>query len=165
MRNLKIALLIAVILSLANSASYAQGAGIEWDTLSKEVMRLYRAGEYARAIRIAQSALEVAEQNVGPDHPDVATSLNDLAELCKAQGEYAKAEPPLKRSLAIREKALGPDHPNVAASLNNLAELYQYQGDYAKAEPLYKRSLAIFEKACGPDHPDVATSLNNLAAH
>ena len=51
---------------------------------------------------------------LGPDHPNVATSLNNLAELYRNQGKYAEAEPLYKRSLAIREKALGPDHPDVA---------------------------------------------------
>ena len=88
-----------------------------------------------------------------PDHPDVATSLNNLALLYKTQGDYAKAEPLYKRSLSIKEKALGPNHPSVATSLNNLAALYKTQGDYAKAEPLYKRSLSIKEKALGPQPP------------
>jgi tetratricopeptide (TPR) repeat protein len=98
-----------------------------------------------------------------PEHPDVAASLNNLAQLYKAQGRYADAEPLFKRSLAISEKTLGPDHPNVAASLNNLAQLYKAQGRYAEAEPLYERSLAISEKALGPDNPKVAISLNDLA--
>ncbi len=55
----------------------------------------------------------------------MAASLNNLAELYRAQGQYAQAEPLYKRSLAIVEKALGPDHPNVATSLNNLALLYK----------------------------------------
>jgi tetratricopeptide (TPR) repeat protein len=94
---------------------------IEWKILNQECTDLYRAGKYDRAVVVAQKALQVAEQNVGPDHPDVATSLNSLAELCRTQGDYAKAEPLYKRSLAIWEKALGPDHPDVAMSLNNLA--------------------------------------------
>jgi len=93
----------------------------------------------------------------------VATALNNLAGLYRAQGQYARAEPLYRRSLAIWEKAFGPDHSVVATGLNNLAMLHRAQGQYAEAEPLYKRSLAIREKAFGPDHPDVALSLNNLA--
>ena len=48
---------------------------------------LYRAGEHDRAAVVAQTALHVAEQNVGPDHPDVAMSLNNLAALYFAQAE------------------------------------------------------------------------------
>ena len=78
------------------------------------------------AVVVAKQALEAAE-TLGPDHPSVATSLNNLAELYRVQGQYAQAEPLYKRSLAIREKALGPDHPDVADSLNQLALLYRHE--------------------------------------
>ena len=107
--------------------------------------------------------MAIREKALGSDHPNVATSLNNLAGLYDHQGQYADAEPLYKRSLAIREKALGPDHPDVANSLNDLAGLYRELGRYADAEPLYKRSLAIRQKALGPDHPHVAESLNSLA--
>jgi tetratricopeptide (TPR) repeat protein/CHAT domain-containing protein len=108
-------------------------------------------------------SLAIKEKALGRDHPGVATSLNNLALLLRAQGQYAPAEALYKRSLAIKEKALGPNHPDTASILNNLAGLLSDQGQYAEAEPLYRRSLAIREKALGPNHPDVAISLNNLA--
>jgi tetratricopeptide (TPR) repeat protein len=84
---------------------------------------------------------------LGPDHPWVALSLNNLANLYDQQGRYADAELLYKRALVSREKALGPDHPDVTTSLNNLASLYDGKGRYVDAEPLYKRSLAIRESA------------------
>jgi tetratricopeptide (TPR) repeat protein len=123
----------------------------------------YTVGRYSEAEPLYQRSLAIREKTLGPDHLNVAGSLNNLALLYQVQGAYAKAEPLYQRSLAIREKTLGPDHLNVATSLNNLAGLYRAQGAYAKAEPLYQRSLAIREKVLGPDHPNVATSLNNLA--
>jgi tetratricopeptide (TPR) repeat protein len=133
------------------------------DELIKRVIELYQAGRYAEAIPLAQQALAIREKALGPDHPDVAQSLNNLALLYLQQGRYAEAEPLLKRALAIREKALGPDHPDVAVSLINLAGLYDNQGRYAEAEPLLKRALPILEKVLGPDDPAVATMVNNLA--
>ena len=102
------------------------------------------------------------EKALGPDHPDVGTSLNKLAALYRSQGRYAEAEPLYKRSLAILEKALGPDHPEVGVSLDNLATLYRSQGRYAEAEPLHKRSLAILERALGRGHPTVSLIVGNL---
>jgi tetratricopeptide (TPR) repeat protein len=112
---------------------------------------------------LLQRALTISERVLGPEHPDVATSLNGLALLYRAKGRYAEAEPLYQRALAIFEKVLGPVHPHVAACINNLALLYHDQRRYREAEPLCQRALAIFEKAHGPDHPDVATVLNNLA--
>jgi tetratricopeptide (TPR) repeat protein len=48
-------------------------------------------------------ALDISEKALGPHHPAVATSLNNLAALYQAQGAYAQAEPLLDRALDIRE--------------------------------------------------------------
>jgi len=118
---------------------------------------------YEQAAPLLQRALAIREQQLGPQHPDTATSLNNLAGLYQAQGKYAEAEPLYQRALAICEQQLGPHHPDTATSLDNLAMLYQAQGKYAEAEPLYQRALAIREQQLGPHHPDTATSLDNLA--
>ena len=131
--------------------------------LSRAGFYLYAQGKYDLAEPLYKRSLSIRETALGPDHPSVGTSLNNLAGLYRAQGKYDLAEPLYKRSLSISETALGPDHPSVGTSLNNLAGLYRAQGKYDLAEPLYKRDLAISETALGPDHPDVGTSLNNLA--
>ncbi|HEV8712432.1 MAG TPA: tetratricopeptide repeat protein [Candidatus Binatia bacterium] len=123
----------------------------------------YTVGHYSEAEPLYLRALTIWEKALGPEHPNVATSLNNLALLYRIQGQYAKAEPLLQRALTIREKALGPEHPAVAQSLNNLAGLYRDQGQYAKEEPLYRRALTIREKALGPEHPNVATCLENYS--
>ena len=66
-----------------------------------------------RPSRFYKRSLAIYEKALGPEHPDVGTSLNNLAALYADQGRYAEAEPLYKRSLAISEKALGPDHPDV----------------------------------------------------
>ena len=120
-------------------------------------------GLYPAATPFAERALAIYERALGPDHPQVATSLNNLAALCQSQGDYTGALPLHERALAIRERALGPDHPQVAESLNNLATLYWTQGDYGSALPLYERALFVWDRALGPDHLNVAAGLNNLA--
>ena len=66
-------------------------------------------------------ALAIDETSFGPDHPNVATDLNNLAQLLQATNRLAEAEPLMRRALAIDEKSFGPEHPNVAIDLNNLA--------------------------------------------
>ena len=58
---------------------------------------------------------------LGPEHPETLISVNNLAELYKAQGRYGEAEPLYKRALAASERALGPEHPDTLASVDNLA--------------------------------------------
>ena len=104
---------------------------------------LYDAGQYEQAIPFWRKVLEFGELEAGSDHPAIATFLNNLAELYRAQGRYEVAEPLHKRALAINENALGPNHPDVATGLNNLAVLYDAQGRYEAAEPLRKRALSV----------------------
>jgi CHAT domain-containing protein/Tfp pilus assembly protein PilF len=155
---------VALMLPLVVAGQTAQESQLlEAKALNEQAIQLYNAGRYAEAEPLLKRALEIREQKLGKDHPDVATSLNNLAGLYCNTGRYAEAEPLYKRVLAICEKAYGKDHPYVAQSLHNLAALYDTTGRYAEAEPLYKRALEIREKALGKDDPLVASSLNNLA--
>ena len=153
---------LLLVLVVVPSRALAQSAA-EARRLNEEALALYEAGKFSQAEPLFRRSLAIREKVLGPEHQNVATSLNNLAELYRDQGKYVEAEPLYRRSRAIWEKVLGPEHPNVAQSLNNLAALYRDQGKYAEAEPLYRRSLAIREKVLGPEHPDVAQSLNNLA--
>jgi len=118
---------------------------------------------FAEARKVLEHVLAIRQKVLGPDHPDTAKSLDDLAKLIYALGEYETARPLFERALAIRERVLGPDHPATAKSLNNLAELLRTLSEYETARPLFERALAIIENVLGLDHPLTAASLNNLA--
>src|SRR3989442_1701904 len=81
----------------------------ETSALSQQLDNLYKAGKFREAIPLAQQVLAYNERVFGPENPNTATSLNDLAELYRSTGQYAKAEPLFQRALRIREKAFGPD--------------------------------------------------------
>lgn len=101
---------------------------------------------YSEAEQAYREALELKEQSLGPDHPDIPRTLDKLAELYKANGKYEPAIALLIKSLKTKEKLYGPEDPTVATTLKSLADLYRLQGRYAEAEPLAKRARAIDEK-------------------
>ena len=113
--------------------------------LNQQVTNLYQAGRYGEAIPLAEEALAIYEQALGPDHLGTATSLNNLAFLYRSQGRYTEAEPLYLSALEITEQALGPDHPDTAQSLNNLAVLYYAQGQLQPTLTYLSRGLAIEE--------------------
>lgn len=123
-----------------------QGPVTEWEVLTSEVMKLYSSGEYTQGVKVAKRALQVAQQNDGPDHPNVALSLSNLAELYEAQKEYAKAEPLYKRSLEILEKEFGQDSPFLVPTLLNMASLYNNIGRKDEADRLMERANNIQAK-------------------
>ena len=63
---------------------------------------------------LMKRALAIDEKSYGPEHPTVASDLNNLAQLLKDTNRLGEAEPLMKRALAIDEKSYGPEHPNVA---------------------------------------------------
>ncbi|CAN0388402.1 unnamed protein product, partial [Ascophyllum nodosum] len=71
-------------------------------------------GKYDDVGPLYKRALAILEETLGPDHPKVASSLNNLAILLASQGKYDDAEPLYKRAFAIFEETLSPDHPEVA---------------------------------------------------
>ncbi len=68
-------------------------------------------------------ALAIDETSYGPDDPNVAVRLNNLAMLLQTTNRLAEAEPLMRRALAIFETSLGPDHPNTVTVRKNLAAL------------------------------------------
>ncbi|MDW8373922.1 MAG: CHAT domain-containing protein, partial [Planctomycetota bacterium] len=88
---------------------------------------LYRAmGEYARALPLYERSLAILEKALGAEHPDVATSLNNLAELYGVMGENAKAQPLFERSLAIASRAGSPE--TIWRAQSGLREVLARQG-------------------------------------
>src|SRR5205085_1890260 len=111
-------------------------------------------GKFAEAEPLLRRALAIWERSLGPDHPHVASALNNLALLLQDTNRLGEAEPLFRRVAAIFEASLGPDHPHVATALNNLAALLRDTNRPGEAEPLVRRALAIDERSYGPDHPD-----------
>jgi tetratricopeptide (TPR) repeat protein len=135
-----------------------------WKLLNQSAVQLYGQGQYAQAVSFAETALMLAQQLWGEEHPNIATALNNLAALYESQGKFASAEPLYQKGLAIWKCLFADDHPSIAQSLNNLAFLYESQGKFTSAEPLYQEALAMRQRLFADDHSDVAQSLNNLAS-
>ena len=123
---------------------------------------LYHLGYFSEAEPLLRRALAIDEQSFGPNHPNVATSLANLANVLHKANRLSEAEPLLRRALTIAEKSDVP-HSGVATVLNNLGSLLQSTGQLGEAEMLLRRALTINEGIYGPNCPQVAMGLSNLA--
>ncbi|MGH7261960.1 MAG: tetratricopeptide repeat protein, partial [Nitrospiraceae bacterium] len=63
----------------------------------------------AGARPLQERALAIREKALGPEHPETAISLSNLASVLRDQGDLAGARPLYERALAIFEKALERD--------------------------------------------------------
>ena len=122
-----------------------------------------KLGVYDEAQRHLQAALDIRREFLGPNHPDVAESLNAMAGLLLETGDYKEAERLSRQALEMRRTLFGENHPAVADSLNSLARSLKSQGRYLEAEPFYRQSLGIRRSQDEPDRKKIASGLNDLA--
>ena len=123
-------------------------------------------GRYAEAEPLYHRSLAIFEQQLGPDHPDVAAQPEQPRAPVPGHGPIRRGRAALPPQPGDRGEAAvrAATTPHVAASLNNLARPVQVHGSgYGEAEPLYRRSLAIREQRLGAITPTWPPSLNGLA--
>ena len=74
---------------------------------------------------IKQINIPKSPRRLGSDHPDVAKSLNNLANLYSDQGRYEQAKPLYQQALQIATQKLGEKHPNTLNILSNFQDLLE----------------------------------------
>jgi hypothetical protein len=80
------------------------------------------ASDYASAETLLREAAELQEATLGPFHPDLANTLNNLGIVSEITDKPAEAERYFRRACTIAAAALAPDHPFVATSRKNLED-------------------------------------------
>src|SRR5712692_7478345 len=86
------AILISLVWLVCPPVGSAQSNDLEAAVqLEQQVVKLYAAGHFGEAIKLAVQILAIHEKVLGPEHPDTATSLNNLAVFYQSMGAYAQA--------------------------------------------------------------------------
>jgi eukaryotic-like serine/threonine-protein kinase len=121
----------------------------------------WRSDRFAEAAAPDRQALAILERSRGPEHPDVAIALADLAVNLAALGEHEESLATHRRVLAIRRKIYGDDNAMVAIAHFNIASVFVAQDRCAEAiEPL-EAAVATWERI-DPEHVEVAAPLFDL---
>ncbi len=133
--------------------------------LNKAGKYMYEHGRYTQAETFYQHALRFWQQELGPEHPDIASIISMQGGLLYRQGKIEEAKTYFERALEMKKKVLEPDHVDIAASLSDLGVYYHscMKPNFDRAKELYEQALKIRETVLGPEHFDVSESLNNLA--
>ncbi len=103
------------------------------------------AGDFAKALPLAERSLAIFEKRLGPSHPLTSFPLNLLGIIYKNTGEYQRAENVYLRSIDIKERSQGRFHPYLGGVFANLAGLYILTGDIPKALAAQSKANTIFE--------------------
>jgi len=122
---------------------------------------LYNRGHYEEAAGLLTNSLPVIEEH--GQARDVASALNSLGLIRKAQHRYDESLELSARTVAVIENNFGSSHPLLLSPLNNLGGIYAAVGRTSEAEAAYQRAMRIAENTLGPDHPWRVTLLENYA--
>jgi len=109
------------------------------------------AGNYAAAEDLLRKAAAIQEQTLGPHHPDLANTLNNLGVVCEMTDNPIDAEHYFRRAYAIATATLAPDHPFVATSSRNLRDFCEARGRPVELPPSPPAVAAWLEAPLPPD--------------
>lgn len=102
---------------------------------------------------------ELQTRTLGPEHPDLAVTLQVRGILELARGDYDAAGQHLDRAQAIQET--DPEYaPELAETLINQGKRLRYQGLYPEALTVVDRTLAVVEANLGRETPVMARVLD-----
>jgi hypothetical protein len=113
------------------------------------------AGNYASAEDLLREAAALQEQTLGPQHPDLANTLNNLGIVCEMTDNPIDAEHYFRRAHTIATATLAPDHPFVATSRKNLHDFCAARGrpvDLPPSSPAVAAWLDAPAPAATPKH-------------
>jgi tetratricopeptide (TPR) repeat protein len=77
-------------------------------------------GAYEKAEPLYLKALKIREKVLGEEHPDTATSYNNLAVFYYGQGDFERAYEFMKKAVDVRSKVLPSNHPHLISSKKGL---------------------------------------------
>ena len=86
------------------------------------------AGDFASADELLRSATRIQEETLGPLHPDLANTFNNLAIVAERTGNLGDAEAFYRRAVTIASASLPPEDPMVVASRENLESFCRARG-------------------------------------
>jgi len=108
--------------------------------LLAEAERAASTGDLVSAEELLRDAAQLQQAELGPFHPDLANTLNNLAVITEKTGRLQDAETFYRRAVEIASTSLPPDDPMVAASRQNLE-------DFCRANGMPVEKPAVIEPA------------------
>ena len=111
-------------------------------------------------VELSQQALALQEELLGRDHPDVASTLTELAHTLSDLKRFPDAEAAAGRALVTRERLYGESHPLTLEVLRTIVDIQGSQDDERvldSARELYRRAQSL-----PPGHRIRLSAMNDL---
>src|SRR6202011_3814405 len=115
------------------------------------------------AVRVAETALDLAKRAFLDDHASLALSFEKLGLLLDQSGDRVSAKPYLLKAHALLEKVQPPDQRAMYRSARRLAYLCDNLGQSEEAIRYYEKAIAAGTQLEDLPYSDLGTMLNNVA--
>src|SRR5207247_143975 len=139
-----------------------KGEARPWSSLNDKLDTLHATKRLPEAIRVAETALEIARRAFKRGEEPLATSFEKLGELLEEKGDYTAAEANLLKAHTILEKRKPPDQRAIYRSARRLAALYDSLGQSEEAINFYQKAIAAGTQIDDIPYADIGTMLNNI---
>jgi serine/threonine protein kinase/Flp pilus assembly protein TadD len=117
-------------------------------------------GQYDDAVRLLRRSLAGRMAELGPEHPETATAMNDLGLALRFVAGYDEARRLHREALRIQQATVGARDTAIATTLGHLAYI---EFDLNERAAIQRQILDIQSAALGPDDPVVGETLFGLA--
>jgi len=127
-------------------------------------MGYYMLDDYDKATQLHQESLAIRQRLLPPDHPEIAASLEELAQIDFDQGKLDEALELCQRSVDIRRKHDAEDDPSLPSSLLLLGEILAAKGEFELACSTFEEGVKVAEHALGPSSMTLARVLESYGS-
>ncbi|OWY21860.1 hypothetical protein B6N25_08385 [Sphingobacteriales bacterium TSM_CSS] len=132
------------------------------DCLNRWSECLWRNAQFDAGKAQASLALQIALEQLGEEHEQVAVSYSNLGACFQGKGDYNRTLDYQQKALKARLELYGERNLDTATCHNNLGNCYYYLGNSNLAIEHHKKALQTRLEILGSKHSDIATGYNNL---
>lgn len=124
----------------------------------------FRQALYGPAVEMFEHVLTMTRGDLGEEHADTLTAMNNLALALSDLGIPERARELQEKVLAVSRRTRGEEHPDTLTAMNNLAWTLAREGELGGARGLQEQALAVSRRILGEEHAGTLSALNGLAA-
>jgi len=103
-------------------------SGSRIEPILDSAQRAASSGDYALAETLLREVARLQAESLGPQHPDLASTFNNLGVVCERANNLQDAGKFYRQAFSIASASLDADDPLVITSRNNVNEFYRVLG-------------------------------------
>lgn len=110
------------------------------------------------AVDYFNKALAIYKNQLGNNHPKIASGYSNLAFATAYRGDHDKALEYLDMVMGIWNSTYAADHPNKAFTISNKGRVAEMKGSYREALIFQNVALQMYQRLYGERHPEIANT-------